>query len=89
MLRPIMIFCDYINASANISFNVHAIVRLVAVNLDCLCRCSVWTVIQRRFDGSVEFYRSWDEYKEGFGDVEGGEFWLGNDHIYHLTNQGE
>ena len=47
-----------------------------------------WTVIQRRIDGSVEFYRGWDDYKRGFGHAEG-EFWLGNDRIYELTNKGK
>lgn len=47
-----------------------------------------WTVIQRRLDGSVDFFRNWEEYKRGFGDPRG-ELWLGNDHIYELTNQAD
>lgn len=49
---------------------------------------TAWTTIQRRIDGSVEFYRGWNEYKNGFGDVDT-EFWLGLDNIYALTNQGQ
>ena len=37
---------------------------------------SGWTVIQRRLDGSVDFYRYWSDYTSGFGDT-GGEYWIG------------
>ena len=45
-----------------------------------------WSVFQRRKDGTVGFYRGWDEYEEGFGELNG-EFWLGLKKIHRLTNQ--
>ena len=44
-----------------------------------------WTVIVRRFDGSGDYNRSWDEYKQGFGDASG-EYWLGNEYLHYLTS---
>ncbi|KAK2861498.1 hypothetical protein Q5P01_001031 [Channa striata] len=45
-----------------------------------------WTVFQRRVNGSVDFQRTWREYKMGFGNVFG-EHWLGNEVLYLLTSQ--
>ncbi|XP_067343797.1 microfibril-associated glycoprotein 4-like [Channa argus] len=45
-----------------------------------------WTVFQRRMDGSLNFYRPWDQYKKGFGNTFG-EYWLGLDNVYFMTNK--
>ncbi|XP_044035125.1 microfibril-associated glycoprotein 4-like isoform X1 [Siniperca chuatsi] len=43
-----------------------------------------WTVIQRRQDGTVNFYMKWDHYKIGFGSA-AGEYWLGLETMHLLT----
>ncbi|KAI8500849.1 hypothetical protein Bbelb_216670 [Branchiostoma belcheri] len=45
-----------------------------------------WTVIQRRFDGSIDFNRPYNAYRYGFGSANG-EQWLGLENMYRLTNQ--
>ena len=46
-----------------------------------------WTVIQRRVSDTV-FYKTWQEYKDGFGDLNE-NFWLGNDNIHTLSGSGK
>jgi len=46
-----------------------------------------WTVIQQRGNFGAEkenFTKTWEDYKYGFGDLEG-EFWFGNDYISELS----
>ncbi|XP_038062890.1 microfibril-associated glycoprotein 4-like [Patiria miniata] len=56
----------------------------VQVYCDMVTEGGGWTVIQRRQDGSVDFYRNWTEYQSGFGQLSG-EFWLGNNALRALT----
>ncbi len=43
-----------------------------------------WTVFQHRYDGSVDFYRAWKDYKQGFGNLRR-EFWLGLEKLHRIT----
>ncbi|XP_071393477.1 microfibril-associated glycoprotein 4-like [Centroberyx affinis] len=56
----------------------------VQVYCDMASEGGRWTVMQRRMDGTVNFYRPWDHYKAGFGNADG-EYWLGLENIFHLT----
>ncbi|XP_065934022.1 microfibril-associated glycoprotein 4-like [Magallana gigas] len=40
-----------------------------------------WTVIQRRVNGLVDFYRNWTEYKNGFGYADH-EYWIGLNSLF-------
>ncbi|XP_050326763.1 protein scabrous [Bactrocera neohumeralis] len=48
------------------------------------CSADGWTTIQRRYDGSADFNRSWADYAAGFGQP-AGEYWIGNEQLHHLT----
>ncbi|XP_003793180.1 angiopoietin-related protein 3 [Otolemur garnettii] len=47
-----------------------------------------WTLIQRRTDGSRNFNETWENYKHGFGRLDG-EFWLGLEKIYRIAKQSD
>ena len=46
-----------------------------------------WVVFQRRFNGLVDFYRGWEDYKHGFGYLMG-DHWLGLERLHLLTSTG-
>jgi hypothetical protein len=60
----------------------------INVNCDMETDCGGWIVIQRRNAslGTVNFTRNWEDYENGFGDLDG-EFWIGLRNIHELTNQ--
>ncbi|KAK0065270.1 BpFREP12.6 [Biomphalaria pfeifferi] len=68
------------------------IVRLIS-GLKVMCDTKTdsggWIIIQRRINGKVDFYRGWKEYRDGFGDYNIGEFYLGNENIFKLTSTGQ
>ncbi|XP_041346969.1 fibrinogen alpha chain-like [Gigantopelta aegis] len=43
-----------------------------------------WLTFVRRVRGGVDFNRSWEDYKNGFGDL-AGDFWLGNEFVHMFT----
>ncbi|XP_050082372.1 angiopoietin-4-like [Anopheles aquasalis] len=44
-----------------------------------------WIVFQYRYNGSLDFYRGWNEFRDGFGDVYD-EFWLGLEKVHQITS---
>ncbi|KAH8273629.1 hypothetical protein KR018_004971, partial [Drosophila ironensis] len=83
---------DQIHATSCLPFvnstDIHAIKLPETEPFWVACNSSVsgsgWTVILRRIDGSVGFNRTWEEYKQGFGDLRGNLF-LGLEKIHLLT----
>ena len=47
-----------------------------------------WLVVQRRKIGNVDFDKTWVEYEEGFGNLDG-DFWYGLNPLHCLTSQGQ
>uniref|UniRef100_A0A3Q3A836 Microfibril associated protein 4 n=1 Tax=Kryptolebias marmoratus TaxID=37003 RepID=A0A3Q3A836_KRYMA len=47
-----------------------------------------WTVFLRRLDGTENFFRPWDHYKAGFGNV-AGEYWLENIFLLSMRKRNE
>ena len=60
----------------------------INVRCDMVTDGGGWIVFQRRVDASVDFYLGWDDYKNGFGDLNG-NFWLGLEKLHKLTSPGK
>ncbi|XP_048830211.1 fibrinogen-like protein 1-like protein isoform X2 [Brienomyrus brachyistius] len=53
----------------------------------CAMQDGGWTVVQHiTVNSTVDFDRTWDEYKMGFG-VLTGDHWLGNEYLHQLTRR--
>nr|XP_006635703.1 PREDICTED: angiopoietin-1 isoform X2 [Lepisosteus oculatus] len=74
------------NKSGVYSININNMLETKKVYCNMEAAGGGWTVIQRREDGSVDFQRTWKEYKMGFGSPSG-EHWLGNEFMFLLTSQ--
>lgn len=44
-----------------------------------------WMVMLRRLNGTLDFYRNWGNYTDGFGSPDG-EGWIGNSALHTLTS---
>ncbi|XP_029933367.1 microfibril-associated glycoprotein 4-like [Myripristis murdjan] len=97
VLAPVLIHCycdlpadcsdiykDQSNASGVYTIYPVGSTSPVQVYCDMTSEGGRWTVIQRRMDGSQNFYRRWCDYKTGFG-AAAGEYWLGLENIFQLT----
>ena len=77
-----------VGVKVNEIYKIHQnILKIIQVYCDQTTDGGVWAVIQRRIDGSLDFFRDWENYKKGFGNLQN-EFWLGNENILTLTLQG-
>ncbi|KAM7355174.1 fibrinogen C domain-containing protein 1-like isoform 1-T4 [Cochliomyia hominivorax] len=83
--------CDYLKGCDNNNYNL-MLPEISPKPFLAVCDLKTldggWTVIQRRQDGSENFYRNWSEYAEGFGNVNG-EFFIGLEKLHALTTSGD
>ncbi|XP_038660620.1 angiopoietin-related protein 3-like [Scyliorhinus canicula] len=81
--------CDQIFKRGERTSGIYSIQPKGSQLLQTYCQMTAesgWTVIQRRYNGTLDFDRSWLEYITGFGDLHG-EFWLGLESFYQVAHR--
>ena len=82
-------------AYRSLGYNSSAIMTMESENGECdrdvYCDMETdgggWTVFQRHQSDAVNFNRSWADYKNGFGPLDG-DFWWGNEKLAQALNDG-
>ncbi|KAI0238526.1 Angiopoietin-related protein 7 [Lamellibrachia satsuma] len=87
MIQPTFVQLMGINISQVTDIGERILLEPLMPHFPVFCAVDKYIVIQRRSAPYVaSFNRSWEEYKNGFGDVRG-EFWLGLEKIHQITRQ--
>ncbi|ESO12578.1 hypothetical protein HELRODRAFT_159138 [Helobdella robusta] len=86
----VSILCSEAISGVNTSFvPINLLVRNVTTNRTMVVPAFTkagWLVIHQANVSSVEsFKKSWDQYKYGFGNLNEGNYWLGNDYVSQMT----
>ncbi|KAK2151572.1 hypothetical protein NP493_2601g00004 [Ridgeia piscesae] len=86
LLEPTHTYVMSFNQSALIDGD-NLLLKTILPPFPVFCTIGKYIVIQRRqAPFNLQFNKTWDEYKNGFGDVTS-EFWLGLEKLYRITNQ--
>ncbi|VDI83116.1 Hypothetical predicted protein [Mytilus galloprovincialis] len=77
--KPRPIDCEHVKTKRKRNGIYKIYPEHLVIGFDVYCDFEIdntgWTVIQRIFNGKTDFYRGWETYEIGFGDLEA-EFWL-------------
>jgi len=71
-----------------VGFSVQQLVSKLNIGTNAPLPCiGNWIIIMSHFTGDINFTRNWIQYRNGFGDFAGSDFWLGNQKMYAVTSK--